>query len=199
MTPCLWNGGLNVNNDENKSYWPIYLFLTEEDKIQKIDLKKRKLNKYKFEAKKFRLQTCNIRNCLLVVNKCLQIHRVFLKIHFYIILFLYNHLTVFLFKVKVRNRLKIDHAFLLNDKKLNDNNKINDYLYTKNDNLQLHPNKNKRKSSLYLFCCKNKPNVVIYSESRKPSRALSAAEIDAIPLFIFHCFQCWSNPTNSNN
>lgn len=136
MTPCLWNGSLNVNNDENKSYWPIYLFLTEEDKIQKIDLKKRKLNKYKFEAKKFRLQTCNIRNCLLVVNKCLQIHRVFLKIHFYIlvILFLYNHLTVFLFKVKVRNRLKIDHAFLLNDKKLNDNNKINDYLYTKNDN-----------------------------------------------------------------
>lgn len=97
---------------------------------------------------------------------------------------MYNHLTVFLFKVKVRNRLKIDHAFLLNDKKLNDNNKINDYLYTKNDNL------NKTKSSLYLFCCKNKPNVVIYSESRKPSRALSAAEIDAIPLFIFHCFQC---------
>lgn len=103
---------------------------------------------------------------------------------------MYNHLTVFLFKVKVRNRLKIDHAFLLNDKKLNDNNKINDYLYTKNDNLQLHPNKNKTKSSLYLFCCKNKPNVVIYSESRKPSRAVSAAEIDAIPLFIFHCFQC---------
>lgn len=41
MTPCLWNGSLNVNNDENKSYWPIYLFLTEEDKIQKIDLKKK--------------------------------------------------------------------------------------------------------------------------------------------------------------
>lgn len=102
---------------------------------------------------------------------------------------MYNHLTVFLFKVKVRNRLKIDHAFLLNDKKLNDNNKINDYLYTKNDNLQLHPNKNKTKSSLHLFC-KDKPNVVIYSESRKPSRALSAAEIDAILLFIFHCFQC---------
>lgn len=83
--------------------------------------------------------------------------------------------------MKVRNRFKIDYVFFLNDKKFNDNNKINDYLYIKNDNL------NKIKF-LYLFCCKNKLNVVIYFELRKFFCVLSVVEIDVILFFIFYCF-----------